>query len=688
MPSRKSQASGSSRGRHGRTTARGQGAEDPLLHRRGRRTRRRWDRSLHQQGRDARHRRRVGLRQERHGAVDHAPDPDAARPHRRGHDQLQWQEPPRAAPGPDAEDPRQRDLDDLPGADDLAQPGIHGGRADRRGGPAPRGPGAARRDGQDGRHAQARAHPQRRAAGEGVPPPALGWHAAAHHDRDGAVVQPQAPDRRRADDRARRHHPGADPGAPERAEGEAGNGDLADHPRYGRDRGDRAAGHRDVRRAGGRRSARRRAVQGAAPPLHAGAPPLDPPHRSGRHAEAEARGDSRHRADAARGHQAGLPLRAPLLVRQADALREHATAQRSPAGPQGGLFPLLRPAMPDALLKVKNLKKYFPIRGGLFSREVARVHAVDDVSFDIMAGETLGLVGESGCGKSTTGRSILRLIEPTSGEVTFQGKNVTTLDKRSLRALRKEMQIIFQDPYASLNPRMTVGSSIGEALVIHRLAPTRKAREERVAHLLETVGLLPDHLRRYPHEFAGGQRQRIGIARALAVSPKLIVADEPVSALDVSIQAQIVNLLEDLQAKFGLTYLFIAHDLSVVEHISTRVAVMYLGKIVEIAAAKELYTNPRHPYTEALLSAVPIPDPTMKRKRILLEGDVPSPINPPSGCRFHTRCALRVPSSPTKGQTLRKFPRGHGCVCRVFRGVASPWGGGPAGVVWVAPVGP
>jgi len=227
--------------------------------------------------------------------------------------------------------------------------------------------------------------------------------------------------------------------------------------------------------------------------------------------------------------------------------------------------------MPEALLKVQNLKKYFPIRGGLLSREVGRVHAVDDVSFDIMAGETLGLVGESGCGKSTTGRSILRLIEPTSGEVTFQGKNVTTLDKRSLRALRKEMQIIFQDPYASLNPRMTVGSIIGEALVIHKLAPTRKQREERVVQLLETVGLLPDHLRRYPHEFSGGQRQRIGIARALAVSPKLIVADEPVSALDVSIQAQIVNLLEDLQAKFGLTYLFIAHDLSVVEHEELRI---------------------------------------------------------------------------------------------------------------------
>jgi oligopeptide transport system ATP-binding protein len=317
------------------------------------------------------------------------------------------------------------------------------------------------------------------------------------------------------------------------------------------------------------------------------------------------------------------------------------------------------------LLEVKNLVKQFPIKGGLLNRVVDRVHAVDNVSFDIMPGETLGLVGESGCGKSTTGRCVLGLIEPTAGEVRFEGQDITHVDREKNPKLCRDMQIIFQDPFASLNPRMTVAAIIGEALVIHKLAKTRQQREERVANLLETVGLPPDHMRRYPHEFSGGQRQRIGIARALAVEPKLIICDEPVSALDVSIQAQVINLLEDLQQKFNLTYLFIAHDLSVVEHISTRVAVMYLGRVVEIASAHDLYANPKHPYTEALLSAVPIPDPKIKRTRIMLKGDVPNPINPPKGCHFHTRCPVKVDRCSIDAPPLKRDDNGHWVACHL-----------------------
>jgi len=317
------------------------------------------------------------------------------------------------------------------------------------------------------------------------------------------------------------------------------------------------------------------------------------------------------------------------------------------------------------LVEVKNLKKFFPVRSHFFSREKAFVQAVVGVNLTIRRGETLGLVGESGCGKSTLGRLILRLEEPTEGQILFEGEDILLYSAEHLRLLRRQMQIIFQDPYSSLNPRKTISSIIGEPLIIHKIGG-KKEREERVLKLMEVVGLRPEHINRYPHEFSGGQRQRIGIARALALNPKLIIADEPVSALDVSIQAQVLNLLEDLQDEFHLTYLFIAHDLSVVEHISDRVAVMHLGRVAELAQSDDLYRWPKHPYTQALLSANPVPDPTLERKRILLQGEVPSPINPPPGCNFHTRCPHRFEPCDKEVPQFKEIEPNHWVACYLY----------------------
>ena len=318
-----------------------------------------------------------------------------------------------------------------------------------------------------------------------------------------------------------------------------------------------------------------------------------------------------------------------------------------------------------SLLEIRNLKKHFPVGQALFSRNKDVLKAVDGVNLSVEQGETLGLVGESGCGKSTLGRAILRLIEPTGGEVYFEGKNLLAMSQRELRDMRRQMQIIFQDPYASLNPRMRVGDIVGEGLEIHKIAKG-KAKRDRVIELLRQVGLREDHYGRYPHEFSGGQRQRIGIARALGVGPKFIVCDEPVSSLDVSIQAQIINLLQELQEKMHLTYLFISHDLRVVEHISHRVAIMYLGKVVEIAQSDTIYRDAKHPYTRALLSSVPIPDMDGKKERVLLQGDVPSPVNPPSGCAFHPRCAYRAPICDQMEPPLDFDADFHGVACHVF----------------------
>lgn len=323
--------------------------------------------------------------------------------------------------------------------------------------------------------------------------------------------------------------------------------------------------------------------------------------------------------------------------------------------------------MSNVLLKADNLKKHFPIKKGLLSREIGQVKAVDGVSFEVFEGETLGIVGESGCGKSTTGRMLMRLIEPTEGSVIFNGQDVTALSAKQLREARRDMQMVFQDPYASLNPRHTVAQILEEPLIVHNIG-TKQERKQKVIQLLKTVGLSEYHANRYPHQFSGGQRQRIGIARALMTNPKLIIADEPVSALDVSIQAQVLNLMQQLQQDLKLTYIFIAHDLGVVRHISDRVGVMYLGKVVELATSESLYEEPRHPYTQALLAAVPVPDPDFVKETTMLQGDIPSPSNPPSGCTFHTRCPFAKEVCKQQVPALQQVSEGHAVACHLYDG--------------------
>jgi oligopeptide transport system ATP-binding protein len=365
----------------------------------------------------------------------------------------------------------------------------------------------------------------------------------------------------------------------------------------------------------------------------------------------------------------GLPTPADQTDRQREIIEKKPHDERERSGSE--ITPKIPLGTGQPLLIVRDLKKYFPVKRGVLSRVVAHVKAVDGVSFGVSRGETLGLVGESGSGKTTVGRCILRLIDATSGSIEFDEKEILDLGSGDMRRMRQHMQIVFQDPYASLNPRMTVGTIVSEPLIIHG-GMNAAQRKDRVAQLLEKVGLSPDYRTRYPHEFSGGQRQRIGVARALATNPRFLVLDEPVSALDVSVQAQVINLLQDLQEELGLTYLFIAHDLSVVEHISTRVAVMYLGKIMELSTRRELYADPLHPYTKALLSAVPVPDPTVRKKRILLEGDIPTPLNPPSGCVFHTRCPIaRFPVCKDEVPPLIEHKPGQFAACH-FAGEALP----------------
>ncbi|MCE9636372.1 MAG: ATP-binding cassette domain-containing protein [Planctomycetes bacterium] len=587
-----------------------------------------------------------------------------------------------------AEVPRPRVRDDLPGPDDESEP-VSEDRAATHGvdrvapGPwAPRGSRARRGDARTRRHRDARAASRR------LPAPVLRRHAAARDDRDGALVRPATAHRRRADDRARRDDPGADPRTHRRAAEGRRHGPRAHHALARRRRRDVRPHGCHVRRSGRRRRPHRGRLRVAADAVHDRTP--------------EERAAPRRAGDAARprpGHSARpaatserLPVPRALPVGRGSVCRGTSRTPRG-AGPRRGAPPdrvprgrdddasaarscVVREGEPvtgEPLLTVRGLEVHFPIERGVFFRhEIGRVRAVDGISFELRQGETLGLVGESGCGKSTTARAIIRLVQPTAGEVRFLGHDLATLDEETMRReVRRHLQMIFQDPYACLNPRMTVEQLVGEplrnfGLSTFGLAGTGDLRD-RVTELLQLVGLSPRHLDRYPHEFSGGQRQRIGIARALAANPQVVLCDEPVSALDVSIQAQVVNLLQDLQDQLGLTYLFIAHDLAVVRHISDRVAVMYLGRIVEVAPADEIYDLPLHPYTVALLSAIPIPDPAVQRSRhrIALQGEIPSPTKQYQGCRFADRCPVKIARCHTEDPPLVEHRPGHVAACWV-----------------------
>src|SRR6266568_5905894 len=604
--------------RRDRAPAPGARPHDVFRHRAGQRHRpRRGRRLLRGLSRgDARHRRRIGMRKDRHLALHPPPDPRAPRPHpaRQLH-RVRGAEPPDARSQGAARDPRQPDRDGVSGADDVPEPGVHRGRPDRRGGG--RAPGALPqgRAPAGHRHAPARGHPRPRGAGGRLPAPAQRGDAPAGDDRHGAHLPPEAPHRRRADHGARRHDPGADPRAPRPPAGGPRHGGHADHPRPRRRGRQRRSGDRDVRWADRGAGSDRRAVRAAPASLQRGPDGLGAADR--RAAPPAARAPPYHPRPGAGGDRVAprlplppaLPLRlGPVPAGGAAAARRR---DRRARHAHRALLAPHRAAAQDAasvtaaLVQVEGLVKHFRVERGLFrvGRPRRVVRAVDGVSFAISAGRTLGLVGESGCGKSTVARSTLRLIEPDAGSVTIDGTDVLAAGPRQLRALRRRMQIVFQDPYGSLNPRMTVRQTLAEPLAIHRLARGAEA-ERRIAALLEEVGLDPTFANAYPHELSGGQRQRVGIARALSVEPEFVVLDEAVSALDVSVQAQVLNLLTDLQQRRRLTYLFIAHDLAVVKYIADQVAVMYLGRIVEHAPAAALYQAPRHPYTRSLLSAI------------------------------------------------------------------------------------